>query len=194
MGQHIGGTPERKVATRWCVGCIPGPVGADKEARGWSAMGSIRLYARVVVRPLMPLARNNSAPAPVAAANHMSVAASTPSSQELRTASSKVSKDSRKQFWPHNRENCTQSSNAARATLSEKAATPGRPPSRHPGRSVHWRNRHDHRGANVLAFQTNGGTVRHGDAVLLQKSGEDQAWNPSYTYASTHSRISHSNT
>ena len=34
MGQHIGGTPERKVAIRWCVGCIPEPVGADKEARG----------------------------------------------------------------------------------------------------------------------------------------------------------------
>ena len=34
MGQHIGGTPERKVAFRWCVGCIPGPVVADKEARG----------------------------------------------------------------------------------------------------------------------------------------------------------------
>ena len=188
MGQHIGGTPERKVATRWCVGCIPGPVGADKEARGWSAMGSIRLYARVVVRPLMPLARNNSAPAPVAAANHMSVAASTPSSQELRTASSKVSKDSRKQFWPHNRENCTQSSNAARATLSEKAATPGRPVTQAVSTGVTVIT-----GEQMCsAFQTNGGTVRHGDAVLLQKSGEDQAWNPSYTYASTHSRISHS--
>lgn len=34
MSQHIGGAPERKVAIRWCVGCIPEPVGADKEARG----------------------------------------------------------------------------------------------------------------------------------------------------------------
>ena len=33
MVQHGGGTPERKVAGRWCVGCIPEPVVSDKERR-----------------------------------------------------------------------------------------------------------------------------------------------------------------
>ena len=48
MGQHIGGTPERKVAFRWCVGCIPRPVVADKEARGL-AVDALATCARSLV-------------------------------------------------------------------------------------------------------------------------------------------------
>ena len=39
MGQHARGTAERKLAFRWCVGCIPRPVESDKEAR------SLAVYA-----------------------------------------------------------------------------------------------------------------------------------------------------
>ena len=48
MGQHTRGTPERKVAFRWCVGCIPRPVVADKEARGL-AVDALATCARSLV-------------------------------------------------------------------------------------------------------------------------------------------------
>ena len=48
MGQHARGTVERKVAFRWCVGCIPRPVVADKEARGL-AVDALTTCARSLV-------------------------------------------------------------------------------------------------------------------------------------------------
>ena len=48
MGQHARGTAERKVAFRWCVGCIPRPVVTDKEARSL-AVNALTTCARSLV-------------------------------------------------------------------------------------------------------------------------------------------------